>query len=53
MKAVAIYVIAGFLALAAALATVHGEAGMAEVHMANAAHGDAMLSVNWLWPSGR
>jgi len=53
MKAVATYVIAGVLALAAALATVHGEAGMAEVHVADAARGDAMQSVDWLWPLGR
>ena len=53
MRAVASYVIAGVLALAAALAMVQGEAGMAEVHVANAARGDAMLSVDWLWPSER
>jgi hypothetical protein len=53
MKAVATYVIAGVLALAAALATVHGEAGKAELHVADAARGDAIQSVEWLWPSGR
>ncbi len=53
MKAVASYVIAGVLALAAALATMNGDAGMAEVHVANAARGDAMLSMDWLWPSVR
>jgi len=52
MKGVASHVIAGVLALAAALATVYGETSMAEVHVANAAQGDAMLSMDWLRPPG-
>ena len=53
MKFVATYVIAGVLALAAALATAHGEAVMADLHVADAARGDALQSVQWLWPSDR
>lgn len=53
MKGICGYVAVGVLALLAALATVHGDAAMAEVHVANAARGDAMLSMDWWRPPGR
>lgn len=53
MKHLGSYVIVGTLALAAACAMVQSDAGMAEVHVASAAAGGGMLSVDWLLPAGR
>lgn len=51
MKGISGFVIVGALALLAALATVHGETGMAEVHVANAARAEGMFWLDTLRPS--
>ncbi|MBS0427001.1 MAG: hypothetical protein JSR41_06900 [Proteobacteria bacterium] len=53
MNGISGFVIVGTLALLAALATVLGENGMADVHLANAARGDVMMSLDALRAVGR